>query len=124
MWNDLMRRWMELAFWWLPGQGNDQAPSSAQARKSRPAAGRDAGAPEPEAAPAQEPTPAPAEASGDLKGIKGIGPAMQKRLAGLGITGRSALARADADALTEQLKAGKAVISRAQVERWIKAAGE
>lgn len=130
MWNDLMRRWMELAFWWLPGQRNDQQPASDETPTSRHEPARDtetaAPAPVTETAPEpSEPTPPPtpaAEASGDLKGIKGIGPAMQKRLASQGITTRADLAAADPDKLTEALKADRAVISRAQVARWIEAA--
>ena len=130
MWNDLMRRWMELAFWWLPGQRNDQQPARHEAPTPRHEPTRDAGTPAstpaPETAPepsepAEPPAPA-AEAGGDLKGIKGIGPAMQKRLAAQGIATRADLAAADPDTLTEALKAGRAVVSRAQVAGWIAAA--
>ncbi len=133
MWNDLMRRWMELAFWWLPGQRNDQQPARHEAPTPRHEPTRDAGtpastpapetAPEPSepSEPAEPPAPA-AEAGGDLKGIKGIGPAMQKRLAAQGIATRADLAAADPDTLTEALKAGRAVVSRAQVAGWIAAA--
>ena len=130
MWNDLMRRWMELAFWWIPGQRNDQQPTRHEAPTPRHEPTPDAGTPTPTPAPetAPEPSepaepPAPAaEAGGDLKGIKGIGPAMQKRLAAQGITTRADLAAADPDTLTEALKAGRAVVSRAQVAGWIEAA--
>ncbi|MEX0430613.1 helix-hairpin-helix domain-containing protein [Spiribacter insolitus] len=130
MWNDLMRRWMELALWWVPGQRNDQKPASQEAAEQEKAPPRapetPAQAPAAEAEPeAREPAPQPApaaEASGDLKGIKGIGPAMQKRLATQGIATRADLATADPDKLTEALKADRAVISRAQVARWIEAA--
>jgi len=49
---------------------------------------------------------------------------MQKRLEKLGVTSPAQLAAADADRLTEQLKAGGAVISRNRVAEWIHAAGQ
>ncbi|MEX0448360.1 helix-hairpin-helix domain-containing protein [Spiribacter sp. 221] len=130
MWNDLMRRWMELAFWWVPGQRDDQQPTSDRTPKPRHEPAGETETPEPAPAPEpavepSEPAPPPTsagEASGDLKGIKGIGPAMQKRLASQGIATGADLAAADAETLTDALKADRAVISRAQVERWIEAA--
>ena len=136
MWTDLMRRWMEMAFWWLPGQGDDR-PAEHDRRgapppraEARPPSAQATPTPAPAAAPAAEPAgTAPAKSAAaatggaDLTGIKGIGPAMQRRLADAGINNRAELAAADADALAERLKAGKAVVSRAQVAAWIKAAG-
>lgn len=119
MWNDLMRRWMKLATWWLPNNEQAHTDSAAPASKptqatpSQPAA----------AAPSPQPKPAPAKSSGsDLTGIKGIGPAMQKRLGAIGIATPADLAAADATTLTTQLKADKAVVSEAQVSQWIEAA--
>lgn len=86
MWNDLIRRWLDMAFWWLPGQNargedspkHDQATPAgtsregerpAQAtrpqaeRQTKPESAADAPAgPEPAAKP--EPAPRPAAASG------------------------------------------------------------
>ena len=104
MWNKLMSRWMEMATWWLP-KGDDDSSADRTARPAAPA--------EPEAPTASE----------DLTAIRGIGPAMQKRLVAMGIRTHADLAAADADTLTERLKADKAVVSRAQIERWIEAAG-
>ena len=130
MWNNLMRRWLEMATWWLPKTDNDGSSETPTPPASEPEP-----APEPTATP--EPTPAPAAesaaptppasepdtASDDLTAIRGIGPAMQKRLTAMGIRTRADLAAADVDTLTERLKADKAVVSRAQIERWIETAG-
>lgn len=162
MWNDLIRRWLDLAFWWLPGQSgrererhaerpDEGRESPQQASRPTPAPERPAAepAPKPQAGPAPqagakaepkpepEPTPATAtpapetpaagQAQGgsgpdDLTRIKGIGAAMQQRLNAHGIRSFADLAAADADWLLQQLKEDKAVISRARVEEWIRAA--
>ncbi len=124
MWSDLMRRWMDLALWWVPGRNRGDAQSnSAAAENVQPTA---QATPTPAAEkPAKPAKPAPSSAAGssdELTGIKGIGPAMQKRLAAVGITSRGDLAAADPSALTVQLKAGKAVVSEAQVKAWVEAA--
>ncbi len=121
MWNDLMRRWMDLALWWVPGRNRNEAQADAHA-KAAPTP-TDARPAETKAAPAAAPGVNQATGgSEDLTAIKGIGPAMQKRLAGLGIVHVADLAAADAKTLTEQLKAGKAVVSESQVSAWIEAA--
>lgn len=121
MWNDLMRRWMKLATWWLPNNEQTKPNSAASAPTPSQATPNQA---KPAATPASpQPKPAPAKRDGgDLTGIKGIGPAMQKRLSAIGITTPADLAAADAKVLTTQLKADKAVVSEAQVSQWIEAA--
>ena len=127
MWSDLMRRWMDMFLWWVPGRNRETAQSHTPTPQAAPTA---QATPAAQAAPAAaEKTPKPAaagKASGnsDLTGIKGIGPAMQKRLADVGIISRADLAVADPSALTAQLKAGKAVVSEAQVKAWVEAAAE
>ncbi|TVO60157.1 DUF4332 domain-containing protein [Spiribacter vilamensis] len=134
-----MSRWMEMATWWLPKSENDGSPENAAPsepapdRESAPATNPEPDAePAPEAAAAEAAAPAEPEAatatatataSDDLTAIRGIGPAMQKRLVAMGIRTHADLAAADADTLTERLKADKAVVSRAQIERWIESAG-
>ena len=59
----------------------------------------------------------------DLTIIKGIGPAVQKKLNGLNIVTFSDLAKADPDALAEKLR-GSQPISVVQVRAWIEAAHE
>ncbi|MDR9414220.1 MAG: DUF4332 domain-containing protein [Spiribacter sp.] len=115
MWNDLMRRWMDMALWWLPSNRNNGETANPSAPASRPEA---------PAQPKASPSPTPQPSATDLTGIKGIGPAMQKRLEKLGVTSPAQLAAADADRLTEQLKAGGAVVSRNRVVEWIQAAGQ
>ena len=134
MWNDLMRRWMELAFWWVPGQKDSDSASRGSAPEAPARQPEPAPEPEPESAsaptarPEPEPTPqasatTASDAAGiDLTDIKGIGPAMAKRLEKLGISSVLELADADAASLTEQLKADGAVVSEAKVAGWIEAA--
>lgn len=119
MWNNLISRWMEMATWWLPKGDND---SSAEPSREPSAAAE----PAPETASTEAAAPAEPEAptaSDDLTAIRGIGPAMQKRLVAMGIRTHADLAAADAETLTERLKADKAVVSQAQIERWIESAG-
>ena len=158
MWNNLMRRWMEMAMWWLPKADDDRssgnaAPSTPTDTPTRPASVPEADAepapapapepePEPEPEPTPEPEPEPAKGqeseapttpeapagepdttSDDLTAIRGIGPAMQKRLVAMGIRTRADLAAADVDTLTERLKTDKAVVSRDRIKRWIETAG-
>ncbi|MEX0372679.1 helix-hairpin-helix domain-containing protein [Spiribacter roseus] len=114
-----MRRWLEMATWWLPREENDTTHAPRQAAEpadSRPEAPAEAPAP-------AEPPVADTPASDDLTEIRGIGPAMQRRLTGLGIHSRADLAAADPETLTERLKADRAVVSQAQVAAWIDSAG-
>lgn len=125
MWNNLMRRWLEMATWWLPKEdpsssGAHAEPSSTDAA-STPASDPEP-APEPTAPAAAEPPAEPGDGGDDLTAIRGIGPAMHKRLGAMGIHTTADLAAADADDLTERLKADRAVVSRAQVAAWIEAA--
>ena len=140
MWNNLMRRWMEMATWWLPKAEDDRSSESVAPSEPTETPTPPASEPEPAPAtnpePATEPAPEPAApeaathaepeaptASDDLTAIRGIGPAMQKRLVAMGIRTHADLAAADAETLTERLKADKAVVSHAQIERWIESAG-
>lgn len=122
MWNNLMRRWMEIALWWLPKADDDRSADSTDQPASEPEA-----APHPQASESPAATEAPAPeattADDDLTAIRGIGPAMQKRLVAMGIHTHADLAAADVDTLTERLKADKAVVSRDQVRRWVDTAG-
>lgn len=125
MWNDLMRRWMDMALWWVPGSRQsddkpaDEAPAQSPAHEPRQSPTQAQA--QTQATPSATPD-APAHGDEDLTAIKGIGPAMQKRLAHLGVTTPAQLASADADELTKHLKAGGAVISRNRVAEWIEAA--
>ncbi len=112
MWNKIVKQWIELAFWWVPRE--DRSPAQ-NAEVAEPAKA------EQPVAPAQE--AAPERVAEDLTVIKGIGPAVQKKLRGLDIATFSDLAEADADALTEKLK-GSQPISVAQVRGWTEAARE
>jgi len=119
MWNDMFRRWVDLLFWWAPRsetrQPEQPAPEQPAPESPAPEAGGRAAGPEPDTAPQGPPD--------DLTVIKGIGPAVQEKLRGLGIATFSDLARADPKTLTEQLK-GSQPISEARVRDWTEAARE
>jgi len=105
---------MKLATWWMPNNEHAAQPT-------------ERGAPQPQATPQASPQPtakttATEPDSADLTAIKGIGPAMQKRLEAIGILSPADLAAADAETLTRMLKADKAVVSAAKVSEWIEAA--
>jgi predicted flap endonuclease-1-like 5' DNA nuclease len=176
MWDAILRRWLDLLFWWAPRQEKtpptaeppprERAPEPAARRaepSARPAAQRPAQAErgshraaEPGARPAREPAPAQparaAEADGpraarpsapsaarptaaqpektvappvpdDLTVIKGIGPAVQNKLRGLGITTFADLAAADPDAILRGLK-GSQPLTKGRVQAWTEAARE
>lgn len=112
MWEQIVKRWLELVFWWIPRDDrtpaqNEEAlaPSKAE-RRVDPA-----------------PETASKRVAQDLTVIKGVGPAVQKKLKGLNILTFNDLADADPDALTEKLK-GSQPISVTQVRAWTEAARE
>lgn len=157
MLDSMIKRWLDLVFWWLPKSERSQSeepkrshkpPSAAASEESetverppapearpgatqtppasaeeRPATAqeRPAAAPERPAAerPAAERPAAPPKPPrpDDLTVIKGIGPAVQEKLRGLGIATFGDLAAADPDRLVDQLK-GSQPISKARVEGW------
>ena len=109
MWDKFVKQWLELAFWWVPKDSSVPPEEEAVAPS------------EAEQALASAPKPAPERVADDLTVIKGIGPAVQKKLQGLDILTFGDLAAADPDALTEKLK-GSQPISVAQVRRWTESA--
>ena len=125
MWSDLIKRWMDMALWWVPGRSGDAAdptgPADTRQASPRPQQPKPASEPADEAVSA---APTPTTAPEDLTTIKGIGPAMEKRLNKLGIHTRAELAAADPSGLTAKLKADKAVVSESQVSAWVTAAGQ
>jgi len=143
MWHVFYRRWLDLAFWWLPRKGaapsqeSEAAPRGPQ-QDEREAVGPGArAAPEEHAPEPRERRPEPAARSAaaqpektvappvpdDLTVIKGIGPAVQNKLRALGITTFADLAAANPDKLMEQLK-GSQPLSRGRVHHWTEAARE
>jgi large subunit ribosomal protein L21 len=112
MWEKFVKQWTDLVFWWVPRD----APTPEQNEKAHTPSKT-----EQHVAPARE--AAPERVADDLTVIKGIGPAVQKKLRGLDIITFSDLAKADADALTEKLK-GSQPISVARVRAWTEAARE
>jgi large subunit ribosomal protein L21 len=110
MWDKFVKQWLELAFWWVPKDSSVPAENDETVAPSKA-----------EQAVASAPKLAPERVADDLTVIKGIGPAVQKKLQGLDILTFGDLAAADPDALAEKLK-GSQPISVAQVRRWTESA--
>jgi len=104
--------WFDLMFWWIP-------------RESHASKNCETTAASVEAALSEELAPEPAtdRVAADLTVIKGIGPALQKKLAAMNIITYSDLAEADVDALMDRLK-GSQPISPTQVHAWTDSARE
>jgi predicted flap endonuclease-1-like 5' DNA nuclease len=112
MWDQMLKRWIDLVFWWWPSGGTAQQPPSGVAKGNGGRAPRRA---------ASDGGTAKGQTPDDLTVIKGIGPAVQEKLRALGIKSFRDLASADPDKLTEQLK-GRQPISKAKVRAWTTAA--
>lgn len=132
MWTEFLRRWVNLAFWWLPqpqekqdSETATQAPQENRQKRetAEPQTTSEEMPPKPAAAePVRESAPTPETAAEDLTVIKGIGPATQKTLQELGITTIAGLAGADVAELTEKLKTYQPTVTEARVKRWVDAA--
>lgn len=153
MWDVMLRRWIDLLFWWVPRKEEtarraeqaprqerpEPAPRAAEAsarpapaqpaRRPAQAEGGGSGAAEPGIRPAPKPAPAQPEKTvappvpDDLTEIKGIGPALQNKLRGIGITTFADLAAADPDAILRHLK-GSQPLTKGRVQAWTEAARE
>lgn len=132
---DLLRRWLDLLFWWLPreqhGASESSSPETAAGRSANhesDARPDDAGARpaqttnEPPESPEASTSGPGADAVDDLTTIKGIGPAMAGRLQEMGIRTFDDLAAANVKAITRQLREQSVVISEKKVEGWVQAA--
>jgi predicted flap endonuclease-1-like 5' DNA nuclease len=145
MWDVWFKRWLDLAFWWLPKKQDSPSRPTEDApplrTPERAPAGADTAskpAATPPAPAAGEVAPEPPGPSGhhvaaatraepakavtppvpdDLTVIKGIGPAVQNKLRELGITTFADLAAADPDRLMEQLK-GSQPLTATRVRGW------
>lgn len=142
MWAEIFKRWVDLAFWWMPrgdrkpdaektqtggasGARTQAASEKATPDKPGPARQEARSASEsPTAATPAEPAPTPGKADEDLTVIKGIGPATQDALYALGIRTLADLANADVASLTEKLKATQPTMTEGRVRAWTKAAKE
>jgi large subunit ribosomal protein L21 len=112
MWEKLVKQWTDLVFWWVPRDAptpeqNEKAHAPSKAEQTVDSIQK----------------PAPERVADDLTVIKGIGPAVQKKLTELSIVTFSDLAEADPEALTEEFK-GSQPISIARVRAWTEAARE
>jgi predicted flap endonuclease-1-like 5' DNA nuclease len=149
MWEETLKRWIDLFFWWLPKQEQPGADATEQADRSpaqaaaepvaseqvapepadpkpaatKPAATKPAATKPAAAKPAADTAATATSAADDLTVIKGIGPVVQEKLQALGIRTFGDLAAADPQTLTGQLK-GRQPISEALVRGWTEAADQ
>jgi large subunit ribosomal protein L21 len=107
-WLKFWRRWM---FWWVPGvdTADDDKKDTAAPQQSAPQQAApqqpQAGAADASASrqPASSEAPASSAAADDLTAIKGIGPAIARKLDALGVRTFAELAAADPDDLAARL---------------------
>lgn len=117
-WLKFWRQWM---FWWLPGgdQPEETKPAPPAQKKSAPAEPKteaakvDAGASQPVS---NEPSATAAQAD-DLTAIRGIGPAIARKLDALGVTTFADLAAADPDDLAAKI--ARRPVTSNRVREWI-----
>jgi large subunit ribosomal protein L21 len=83
MWDDIFKRWIDLLFWWVP-RTEETRPE--RASESSPVASEQGASRVPEEALEQQVPTAEEVVPDDLTVIKGIGPAVQRKLRSLGIT--------------------------------------
>ena len=118
-WLKFWRRWM---FWWLPGgdEPEETKPAQPAQKKSAPAEPKTEAA-DVEAAASQrsgskEPS-ATATQADDLTAIRGIGPAIARKLEALGVTTFADLAAADPDDLAAKI--ARRPVTSNRVREWI-----
>ncbi|MEL6962493.1 MAG: helix-hairpin-helix domain-containing protein [Pseudomonadota bacterium] len=112
MYKQMADLWIDLMFWWIPKERQPFVAEEASVGSSEIAIREE---------PAQEGEHLSPPA--DLTVIKGIGPALQRKLAALNILTFGDLAAADPETLTERLK-GSQPISPAKVRAWTESARE
>ena len=118
MWADVWKRWFEICCWWLPTSKGEQ--TSGSAAKPAPTVTDDVstdvrGTRDDSGVGSDE------NDTDDLTVIKGIGPSIQTKLSGFGITSLAALAASDPEMLAVKLKASQP-ISATRVKGWIEEA--
>jgi large subunit ribosomal protein L21 len=112
MWEKFVKQWTDLIFWWAP---RDEQKPAQNPEVTTPSKSEERVEPLPK--------PSPMRAADDLTVIKGIGPAVQRKLTELNIVTFGDLAEAEPEALTEEFK-GSQPISIARVRAWTEAARE
>ena len=117
MWADFYKRWCDLWCSWLPKTSPEQGGSE---ETSHPETTNDQVPGKTETAEEGSGTTPGAVGDDDVTVIKGIGPTMKEKLAGLGIASLADLAAADPDDLATKLSSS----SSARLKGWIAAAQE
>ena len=118
MYKQMADFWIDLMFWWVPKQPRAIEPIAAAPVPSQSTEDK----PVPLVSEPTEATEqAPERVAADLTIIKGIGPALQKKLAAMNILTFGDLADADPDMLTSKLK-GSQPISAEKVRAWTQSA--
>lgn len=126
MFEQWFKFWRDWMFWWLPGgdaPADKRSGEPAQQQPSTDAAGgkpADASAPSATDAPAvaaAAPSSAPQGGSDDLTAIKGIGPAIARKLEAAGVRSFADLAAADPNDLARKIASRPVTAER--VRTWV-----
>jgi predicted flap endonuclease-1-like 5' DNA nuclease len=125
MFEEWLKFWRQWMFWWLPGgdEPDKDKPTTGENQPATPTASET----EPADVDAATTGPlAPGEPAGptpktdDLTEIKGIGPAIVRKLDGLGVRTFADLAAADAEDLADEIASRP--VTAARVREWVVAA--
>ena len=114
-WANFYKRWCDLCCSWLP---KTNAERTGGREENQPDATTEGGTAKAEAAEAGSDNAPSATGQDDLTVIKGIGPAVKKKLASLGVANVGDLAASDPDDLAGKLSGSSAT----RVRGWIDAA--
>jgi predicted flap endonuclease-1-like 5' DNA nuclease len=120
MWADFCKRWLDLCCWWLPTTAGEEK-NGAEAKPS-PTMTKDLSTDQTTVG-SEDDTGSGKDDADDLTVIKGIGPSIETKLRGFGITSFAVLAASDPETLAAKLKASQP-ISTTRVKSWIEAARE
>ncbi len=118
MYKQMADIWIDLMFWWVPKERQVAEESKAAPVPSKPIPSEPAPS---MSVPVEAAPKSPPRVAADLTVIKGIGPALQKKLAALNILTFGDLAEADPDMLIDKLK-GSQPISPTKVRAWTESA--
>lgn len=122
MFEEWFKAWRRLFFWWLPSEDGEQgrgadAPTADKHRSADTTASAEVAS---ESSTGETTAAASTTVEDDLTEIKGIGPALAKRLRNIGVTSFDHLAAADPEDLAHRLQMRPVTPER--VRSWIEAA--
>jgi large subunit ribosomal protein L21 len=125
MFEEWLKFWRQLMFWWLPGgdEPDKDKPATGENQQATPTASETEPAEVDAAATGRLAPGDPAVATqttDDLTQIKGIGPAIARKLGGLGVRTFADLAVADPEDLADKIASRP--VTAARVREWVVAA--